>query len=203
MVYWTIQHKDVIDIINEQGVYYPDFEKSPQVHCAIYEKLLRIFNEINKTTYKGLIFCIAKDVRTDKSLTFFDDAEFFQYMRVRRNVLSALHNGSYLLLDKEHVLCRVETDKFDQHCLCIVDFWNYIMMHGDCQDQYETLRLRIPALENVSYDAFVEMSWKKMREGKMLRPLMSSTIFQANIPYIDSDMFKGTYSLEELRCLCE
>ena len=201
MVYWTIQHKKVINILDEQGAYYPDFEKSPQAHSETYGKLLRTFNEINKTTYKGLIFCIAKDGRTDKSLTFSDDTEFFQYMRARPGVLNALNNGSYLLLDKEHLLCRVETDKFDQQCLCIVDFWNYIMMDGSCRFQYEMCRPNIPALKDVTYNDFVGLSWKMMREGKMFRPLMSSTIFQANIPYIERDMLKETYPLETLHNL--
>lgn len=51
---------------------------------------------------------------------------------------------------------------------------------------------------NVSYDDFVELAWKMMRKCKMFRPLMSSTIFQANIPYIERDMLKGTYSLDAL-----
>jgi hypothetical protein len=42
------------------------------------------------------------------------------------------------------------------------------------------------------------LAWKMPRECKMFRPLMSSTIFQANIPYIERDMLKGTYSLESL-----
>ena len=99
MVYWTIQHKDVIDVLNKQGTYYPDFEKSPQVHRETYDRLLRIFNEFNKTEYKGLIFCIAKDGRTDKSLTFQDETDFSEYMQARPCVLDALNNGAYPLLD--------------------------------------------------------------------------------------------------------
>ncbi len=198
MVYWTIQHKDVIDVLNKQGTYYPDFEKSPQVHRETYDRLLRIFNEFNKTEYKGLIFCIAKDGRTDKSLTFQNEADFSEYMKSRPLVLDALNNGAYTLLDDNHLLCRVETDKFDKQWLCIVDFWNYIMMDGTSQFQYEMCRPSNPSLENVSYEDFVELAWKMMRECKMFRPLMSNTIFQFNIPYIEQDMLKETYSLEPL-----
>lgn len=198
MVYWTIQHKDVIDVLNKQGAYYPDFEKSPQVHRETYDRLLSVFNEFNKTEYKGLIFCIAKDGRTDKSLAFHDEADFAEYMKARPGVLRALNNGAYPLLDDNHLLCRIETDKFDQQWLCIVDFWNFVMMDGTCQSQYEMCRPRVPSLENISYNDFVELAWKMMRECKMFRPLMSSTIFQANIPYIERDMLKGTYSLSSL-----
>ncbi len=42
MVFWTIQHKKVIDVLNDQGEYYPSFEKSPQLHRNTYNKLLGI-----------------------------------------------------------------------------------------------------------------------------------------------------------------
>ena len=74
-------------------------------------------------------------------------------------------------------------------------------MDGSCRFQYEMCRPNIPALKDVTYNDFVGLSWKMMREGKMFRPLMSSTIFQANIPYIERDMLKETYPLETLHNL--
>lgn len=199
MVYWTIQHKKVIDILNNQGKYFPDFEMSPQTHRATYDKLLSVFNELNKTAYKGLIFCIARDGRAQGSLTFKDYGDFVEYMKARPGVLRTLNNGAYTLLDDEHLLCRVETDKFDKLCLCLVDFWNFIMMMPDedgisvGRDSYEMCRYMNPDLANVSYDDFVDLAWRMMRERKMGRPLMSSTIIQAAIPYLEKDMLKETY----------
>lgn len=204
MVYWTIQHKKVINILNDQGRYLPDFEKSPQTHRETYDKLLSVFNELNETAYKGLIFCIAKDGRTQGSLTFQDEDDFAEYMKSRPGVLQTLNNGAYTLLDDEHLLCRVETDKFDRLCLCLVDFWNFIMMMPDedgisvGRDSYDMCRYMNPDLENVSYDDFVDLAWRMMRERKMVRPLMSSTILQAAIPYLEKDMLKGTYSVKGL-----
>lgn len=204
MVYWTIQHKDVIDVLNMQGAYYPDFEKSPQVHRTTYDKLLSVFNELNKTEYKGLIFCIAKDGRREKSLTFNDEVEFFNYMKARSGVLRTLNSGVYSLFDNDHILCRIETDKFDKLYLCLVDFWNFIMMMSDeegtslSRDSYEMCRQFNPIFENIAYEDFVELSWKMMREKAVLRPLMSSTILQATIPYLEKGMLKGTYSVAEL-----
>ncbi len=201
-VYWTIQHKDVIEVLNKQGTYYPDFEKSPQVHRDTYDKLLGVYNELNNTTYKGLIFCIAKDGRTDKSLTFRDETDFIEYMKARPKILNSLNNGAYSLLDNSHLLCRFETDKFNQQWLCTVDFWNFILMFsnedGMNELSYEMRRSAIPALADYSYDEFVKLSWEKMRKRKVVYPLMSSTIFQENIPYLERDMLKGTYSLEAL-----
>ena len=204
MVYWTIQHKKVIDILNNQGKYFPDFEKSPQTHRETYDKLLSVFNELNETAYKGLIFSIAKDGRTEGSLTFQDDGDFVEYMKARPGVLQTLNNGAYTLLNDEHLLCRVETDEFDKLYLCLVDFWNFIMMmpNEDAvnvgRDSYEMCRAVNSELANISYDDFVDLAWKMMRERKMVRPLMSSTILQVAIPYLEKGMLKGTYSVVEL-----
>ena len=204
MVYWTIQHKKVIDILNNQGKYFPDFEKSPQTHRETYDKLLSVFNELNETAYKGLIFSIAKDGRTQGSLTFQDDGDFVEYMKARPGVLQTLNNGTYTLLNDEHLLCRVETDEFDKLYLCLVDFWNFIMMMPDedgvniGRDSYEMCRAVNPEFANSSYDDFVDLAWKMMRERKMVRPLMSSTILQATIPYLKKDMLRGIYSVTEL-----
>lgn len=204
MVYWTIQHKKVIDILNNQGKYFPDFEKSPQTHRETYDKLLSVFNELNETAYKGLIFSIAKDGRTQGSLTFQDDGDFVEYMKARPGVLQTLNNGAYTLLNDEHLLCRVETDEFDKLYLCLVDFWNFIMMMPDedgvnvGRDSYEMCRAVNSELANISYDDFVDLAWKMMRERKMVRPLMSSTILQVAIPYLEKGMLKGTYSVVEL-----
>lgn len=204
MVFWTIQHKKVIDVLNDQGEYYPNFKKSPQLHRNTYNKLLGIFNDLNGSSYEGLIFCIAKDGRTKGSLTFKDEAEFFNYMKLRPGVLQSLNNGTFTLLDNEHLLCRVETNKFDKLFLCLVDFWNFIMMIPDeegtslSRDSYEMCRPFNPIFVNIAYEDFVELAWKKMRERTVLRPLMSSTILQATIPYLEKDMLKGTYSVAEL-----
>ena len=64
------------------------------------------------------------------------------------------------------------------------------------RDSYDMCRYMNPDLENVSYDDFVDLAWRMMRERKMVRPLMSSTILQAAIPYLEKDMLKGTYSVK-------
>lgn len=204
MVYWTIQHKKVLDLLNGQGKYFPNFAMSPQSHQDTYDKLLCAFNDINGTSYNGLVFCIAKDCRTKGSLSFKDEVEFFNYMKARPGVLETLNNGAYTLLDNDHLLCRIETDLFDNLYLCFVDFWNFIMMMPDeegtslSRDSYEMCRQFNPVFESIAYEDFVELSWKMMRERTVLRPLMSSTILQAAIPYVEKGMLKGTYSVAEL-----
>ena len=66
------------------------------------------------------------------------------------------------------------------------------------RDSYEMCRPFNPIFVNIAYEDFVELAWKKMRERTVLRPLMSSTILQATIPYLEKDMLTGTYSVAEL-----
>ena len=66
------------------------------------------------------------------------------------------------------------------------------------RDSYEMCRQFNPVFESIAYEDFVELSWKMMRERTVLRPLMSSTILQAAIPYVEKGMLKGTYSVAEL-----
>jgi hypothetical protein len=202
MAFWTIQHKKVIETLAEQGAYYPDFALSPQTHRATYDKLLLVYNEVNKTEYKGLLFCIAKDFRKKGSVTFADETEFFEYMKARPYILRALNNGAFNLLNDNYLLCKFATKKFDADFLCFVDFWNFILMTSDEDGinriNYERLRWNEPVLETLSYDGFVDLLWSSMRKMEIIRPLMSSTIFQYNIPYVEKDMLVGTYSLEQL-----
>ena len=93
MICWTIQHKRVIDVLNEEGSYYPNFAMSPQTHRPTYDQLLGVFNQLNKTDYKGLIFCFAKDPRSNDSFVFDSATELFAYMKARPGVLSAINNG--------------------------------------------------------------------------------------------------------------
>lgn len=200
MTYWTIQHREIVDRIKKEGVFYPDFALSPQVHRETYDKLLKIYNDINESEYDGLIFCIEKDARgSATSLSFADENEFFMYMKERRGVIAALNNGEFELFDENHLLCKIDTDKFDDCYPCRVDFWNFIFMMPD-QDGYDKLRYDNccainPAFDGLSYEDFVAQSWDAMRHQKVMHPIMRSTIFQVNIPFIESRMLKGTFPI--------
>ena len=188
MTYWTIQTKEVLVKLLSEGKYCPDFALSPQTHSKTYQTLLDVYNESNATSFKGLIFCIAKD----DAATFKDAEDFRLYLAERTSVVRALNNGVFTLFDKDHKLVRVKTEKFESFNPCLVDFWNFIMMtideDGVNASSYYACRELYPPMRDVSYEDFVKISWNSMRHRKMVLPLMRSTILQANIPYLDSSM---------------
>ena len=65
MKFWTIQTKDVIEQIQEKGIYQPDFSfsrylKTNEKLGDLYSVTLRSFNQINKKNLPGIIFAFAK-----------------------------------------------------------------------------------------------------------------------------------------------
>ncbi len=203
MTYWTIQHKAVIDQLNKNGTYYPDFSLSPQNHRETYDRLLNLYNSINQTSFKGLVFCIEKDAsHAATSLAFDDEQDFVGYLNTRKGVLGALNNGAYKLFDENHLLCRIETDKFDDLCPCRVDFWNFVFMmpdeDGGDKSRYEVCRDINSAYAGLSYEDFLEQAWCAMSRQQTLRPIMSSTVFQSHIPYLDKNMLRQSYPISDL-----
>jgi len=203
VIYWTIQHKNVVETIEKRGSYFPDFSLSPQTHKATYDRLLGIYNRINQTSYVGLIFCIEKDAsRAATSLAFNDEKDFVEYLNERNGVIAALNNGAYTLFDKNHFLCKIETDEFDDSYPCRVDFWNLVFMMPDVdggdEPRYDSCRYINPAFQDLSYGDFIDQSWLAMEQQKTLRPLMNSTVFQVNIPYIKREMLKSVFPISEL-----
>lgn len=64
MKYWTIQKKEIIKIVNEEGVFQPDFRKSDYLQRyskplyleleKLYDMVLTAFNKINGTNLPKL-----------------------------------------------------------------------------------------------------------------------------------------------------
>ncbi len=65
MKFWTIQSKEVMDIIESENAYYPDFSKSRYVlndkpMNSLYSFVLNSFNSVNHESYKGVVFTFVK-----------------------------------------------------------------------------------------------------------------------------------------------
>lgn len=58
MYLWTVQRKKVIEMLVKNGEYYPDIEKSKGYERMkiVYPQLLESFNNLNNSSYKGIIF---------------------------------------------------------------------------------------------------------------------------------------------------
>lgn len=199
MRYWTFQSKTVIDILNRDGVYYPDFSFSPQVHRKEYDQLLVIYNRLNQSAFKGVLFTIAKD----GGEAFNDIQDLTSYLFGRAGVVQALNNGAYRLLDDTHLLVEIETGQFDDSQLCTVDLWNFIFMMNDDDDgrgefAYNNQRYFHPELSNIGYEEYVDGLWGSLAEGVAVRSLFNSSITQKHLPFISKEMVKEIHAVPYL-----
>lgn len=111
--FWTVQSKEVVDIINSKGEYYPDFTN--RSHGKDYHIILESFNSVNKTDYKGLVFGFAKQKRKG---VFESIDELYEYLSQNPSVTDA-----FGFWDKEHVILQLEIRKnFNQIPIDFNDF---------------------------------------------------------------------------------
>ena len=198
MRYWTFQNKTVIDILNRDGVYYPDFSFSPQVHRKEYDRLLAIYNGLNQSAFKGLLFTVAKD----DGEAFHDIQDLTSYLFCRAGVVQALNNGAYRLLENTHLLVEIETGQFNDSQFCTVDIWNFIFMMNDDDGRgkfaYNNQRYFHPELSNIGYEEFVDGLWHGLAEGVVARSLFNSSITQKHLPFISKEMVKEIHTVPYL-----
>lgn len=114
--FWTVQSNDVIDIINKEGIYYPDFSKVDSVMAhREYRFLLDCYNNVNRTEFKGLVFGFAK-----KDLTQFNNVnELYDYL-----FSNPLISEAFNFWDDNHRLLQIEVDDIPYNVIPI-DFNDY------------------------------------------------------------------------------
>jgi Fe-S-cluster containining protein len=94
MKFWTIQSNAVVNIIENDGIYKPDFAKSKYVLKNnnlkdLYYFLLNSFNKINKVEANGVVFGFAK-VQNNSMVDIVDFNEFVRFMKSKRDVINTL-----------------------------------------------------------------------------------------------------------------
>lgn len=99
--FWTIQSKDVLELINKNGYYYPDKKQLNGSYTSAYKIVLDSFNQINKSSYKGLIFGFAKKANEGY---FGNIDELYQYLLNNPLVTNAFHlwSDNYVILQLQY-----------------------------------------------------------------------------------------------------
>lgn len=103
MRFWTIQSREVMDKLLEDGVYYPDIDKSQNnlPMKASYRELLANYNVLNKEDNKGLIFGFYS---IDGDGEIEDIEEIYEYLNLRpelKSLFENLNRGNYCILELE------------------------------------------------------------------------------------------------------
>ena len=91
---WTVQDRSILNIINNAGIYYPDFSKSmypkeiPEL-SVLYDVTLQCFNQLNSTEYSGLSFTFS--VINDDQILPFPNYDYFKkaaFESIKRQIIS-------------------------------------------------------------------------------------------------------------------
>lgn len=176
MRYWSIQSDEVINTINNVGVYYPDFKKNRYVleredlH-KLYQWLLNCFNDINNTNFSGLVFAFAE--LTDSALRAFSDYEDFKSFIIRKKDIVEIMWKNY---NNKYKIVEIEFNEPLNILLCGFNDFQIIMPPETPCDEACDIK-------------------KALTNGRFMRTKYTKGLMQAHIPYIKKENIKGIYDL--------
>jgi hypothetical protein len=186
MKFWTIQTKDVVEHILENGVYQPNFDRSRYLQAneslaVLYSVILQSFNEINHTDLPGVVFSFAKN---DNNTIYSIDSieEFEEFIKNKRNVL-----GSYWLhLDKENsVILELDYEDYSFNPIFI-----------DLND-FQFLMPPFMVLPPYTEDSAARIV-DNILQGRISISEFPSYVIQAHLPYIEKSNVVNIYPVFDL-----
>lgn len=189
MIFWTIQNKAVLEQLQTNGIYFPDFSQSGYLAennklAPLYSHILHAMNTINSVsvseqTGKGVVFCFSGfDQQNNQSLETID--QFVTFIRNNHAPIESL--WKHLTSDPDNVLLQVNFDEM---------FFNPLLI--DINDfQY----LMPPVL---TFPPFGENDEREIKAaiatGQYHEPTFPSNIIQAHLPYLQADDIVKYYEL--------
>ena len=195
MDFWTIQSKKVLDIIEKEGEYHPDIDKSIYLdkfkktadteldmytgNVDLYKLITACASQINNYfPLNGLVFCFCKI--QDGYITAFKNKEDFEsYMHEKEDAVKSLLEN---LNNSDHVLLHLE---FNER------FWNPLFI--DIND-YQFLMPPIIAMPPYKEEDVGRIQ-SYVAQG-VCYPIFSSGIIQAHLPYITKSMIKESFEIK-------
>ncbi|EGT3601608.1 hypothetical protein ACV3RS_15685 [Clostridium perfringens] len=119
MYFWTIQHKDVIDMLLKNKVYYPDFKYSMNSAAgldmrAIYPRLLNCFNTVNSSVLNGVLFGFELSNLSEVT-------DLYHYLTSNPNISTCFNFWS-----KEYCILKLKIN--DTVNLLPIDFYDFIKL---------------------------------------------------------------------------
>lgn len=189
MKFWTIQSKEVMDIIESKNTYYPDFSKSRYVlndkpMNSLYSFVLNSFNSVNHESYKGIVFSFAK-LNNNSIVAFNNYNEFSSYIKQKKDIVghmwSCFSKSSKIL----------EIDLIDDFNPLYVDFNDYqIIMPID------------PMIEKLFGNPggeYKDILMSNLQNGIIqMTPNYDCGLIQAHLPYIKKENIANVYPFFEI-----
>ena len=188
MKFWTIQSPEVLDIIEKEEVYHPQFSKSQyyKKYSELYDFMLQSFNNINKFDCKGLIFAFCISVKdTIYPISNIEGFRYFININKDKSVYlwDEFLKNNCIILDLEIEL----GNEFNDLALSFNDF-QYIMPS--------------PVNETLFDPYIYKRNCDKIRSNIEKGIIMSSgedyDLIQSHLPYIKKSDIKNVYKIFEL-----
>ncbi|MTV82193.1 hypothetical protein [Secundilactobacillus folii] len=185
MSLWTMQNKQILDILDQDGIYYPDFQKSDYLHkipklSDLYNYFLTSFNAINAIqpddqSGQGLIFCfMGYDYQTHEEVHADNFLDFIH----RHVAINSL--WEHLTRNPDNILLEVDFNH---------EFFNPLML--DIND-FQILMPPVQALPPYTEDDLNRIL-DDIQTGNMPQAIMPSYVVQAHLPYLRPENILNVY----------
>lgn len=183
MKFWTIQTKNVIESIQKNGVYQPDFRRSRYLLrinrnlIDLYAYLLRSFNRVNHRNLPGVVFAFAKGGQNGiTSIGTMD--EFRAFIQSKQDVIG----GFWKELDRSNSVI-MELDYED----------NFNPLWIDIND-FQFIMPPITLLPSYTEESFLRIL-ANMAQGRFEASPFPSNVIQGHLPSIEKRNVINVYPL--------
>ena len=183
--YWTVQHKNVIEIINNCGIYKAEITKSPFVKenpdlVELYTFVRNSFNQINNFNTEGLIFGFA--FSEGETVYCFNHYEgFMSFIKNKKMVIDSLWKK---FCDGNHVVLEIEYD---------IAFNPIFIDMNDFQFLMPPLML-LPPYTKESFSRIIT----NIQNGDISVSEFPSNLLQVHLPFIDKKSIVNVYPVFSL-----
>lgn len=185
MKFWTIQTKDVIESIQKNGVYQPDFNSSRYLRTNnklsdLYSVILQSFNQINKKELPGIIYAFAKS----------DDSRIYP--------INTIEDFEAFIKDKQSVIGEFWSE---------LDINNSVVIELDYKDNFNPIFIDIndfqflmpPIMLLPPYTPnSINRILRNITQGQITASEFPSNVIQAHLPYIEKRNIVNIYPVFEL-----
>lgn len=182
MKFWTVQKKEIIDLVKKNGIFYSDFVKSDYLKLNpnleyLYNLVLESFNKINEMNLTGIIFAFSQsDSQSVYEIESF--TSFYSFIQNKRAVIKSLWNE---LKSKDVVILELNyNESFNPIFLDINDF-QFLM---------PPIIFPYPFTEQ----DVNRVCWS-IENGEITKSVFPSNVIQAHLPYIKSENIVNIYSM--------
>lgn len=189
MKFWTIQTKQVIEVVNIEGIYQPDFKYSRYLKeiselSDLYGYILESYNQLNNKSLPGVIFAFAK--HSDDKIEFINNIqEFMDFVREKQFAIGGFWENLIKRKEQFEIIELSYNEEFNPIFIDINDF-----------------QLLMPPIELSWYSVFTEESIKRIINsicfGNYTVSELPSGVVQAHLPYIKKDNVLNVYPIFDI-----